>query len=93
MNFNVRKFVTIGVRSESPKKKIVKMAKLSELLIKHLNKELEQRGLLTIGNKAELLNRLADAMEADRVDVNEYVLQRRTEKRKRRQSFQDLHRV
>ncbi|XP_067621666.1 tropomyosin alpha-1 chain isoform X2 [Eurosta solidaginis] len=49
------------------------MAKLSELMIQQLKKELESRGLNTSGFKLELQARLREAMEAEGIDVEEYV--------------------
>ncbi|XP_067644812.1 tropomyosin-1-like isoform X2 [Eurosta solidaginis] len=49
------------------------MAKFGELKIQQLKKELENRGLNTTGNKIELQARLREAMEAEGIDVEEYV--------------------
>ncbi|XP_067628486.1 uncharacterized protein [Eurosta solidaginis] len=49
------------------------MAKLSELKIPQLKKELESRGLNTSGVKLELQARLREAMEAEGIDVEEHV--------------------
>ncbi|XP_067647332.1 golgin subfamily A member 6-like protein 7 [Eurosta solidaginis] len=49
------------------------MAKLSELRIQQLKKELENRGLNTTGNKFELQARLREVMEWQGIDVDEYV--------------------
>ncbi|XP_067615073.1 myosin heavy chain, cardiac muscle isoform isoform X3 [Eurosta solidaginis] len=49
------------------------MAKLSELRIQQLKKELENCGWNTIGNKMELKARLREVMESQGIDVDEYV--------------------
>ncbi|XP_067638719.1 pharyngeal muscle protein 2-like [Eurosta solidaginis] len=49
------------------------MAKFSELKIQQLKKELESRGLNTTGIKLELQARLREAMEAEGINVEEYV--------------------
>ncbi|XP_067637019.1 pharyngeal muscle protein 2-like, partial [Eurosta solidaginis] len=49
------------------------MAKFGELKIQQLKKELETRGLNTSGVKLELQARLREAMEAEGIDVEEYV--------------------
>ncbi|XP_067625885.1 uncharacterized protein [Eurosta solidaginis] len=49
------------------------MAKLSELKIPQLKKELENRGLNTTGIKLELQARQREAMELEGIDVEEYV--------------------
>ncbi|XP_067637433.1 uncharacterized abhydrolase domain-containing protein DDB_G0269086-like [Eurosta solidaginis] len=49
------------------------MAKFSELKIQQLKKELESRGLNTSGVKLELQARLREAMEAEGINVEEYV--------------------
>ncbi|XP_067634550.1 myosin-1-like [Eurosta solidaginis] len=49
------------------------MAKFSELKIQQLKKELGSRGLNTSGVKLEFQARLREAMEAEGIDVEEYV--------------------
>ena len=51
------------------------MAKFYDLKIFLLKKELEQRGLVTNGLKTELQSRLREAMEAENINVDEYVFQ------------------
>ena len=51
----------------------MKMAKFNDLKIPQLKKELEQRGLATNGLKTELQSRLREAMEAENINVEEYV--------------------
>ncbi|XP_067638790.1 SAP domain-containing ribonucleoprotein-like [Eurosta solidaginis] len=48
------------------------MAKLSELKIQQLKKELEVRGLNTTGNKSELQTRLREAMESEGINADEH---------------------
>ena len=51
------------------------MAKFTDLKIPQLKKELEKRGLATIGVKSEIQSRFREAMELGNVNVYEYVFQ------------------
>lgn len=68
----------------------MKKTKLNELKGQKLKKKLEQRGLLTTENKAELQIRLREAMEVAGVDVDEYVFLLKSEESSTKMEHRDL---